>query len=221
MLLSGLKSSVQRIIWTSRLQRLEEEWRVSILVAWGPVWSFHSLWWFAEPFHLLVLVHCALSRPKSVLLSFPLLASFMKTLILFSSRAWHLPTVKKVPQWPCYNRGWWVNKLPDLNSSDNLLRGMMGTRATNADKPKIAIKATWLFSTSEDSYNLHAASLQRCIHSSKRSPDQVLSGYTVWTHFPEGWHVFINVQIFTEDLTLINMWTEFMFSSCAGQSALH
>ncbi len=27
-------------------------------VAWSPVWSFHSQWWFGLPCHLLVLVHC-------------------------------------------------------------------------------------------------------------------------------------------------------------------
>ncbi len=31
--------------------------RHRIHVAWSPVWSFHSLWWFGLPCHLLVLVH--------------------------------------------------------------------------------------------------------------------------------------------------------------------
>ncbi len=32
--------------------------RHRIRVAWSPVWSFHSQWWFGLPCHLLVLVHC-------------------------------------------------------------------------------------------------------------------------------------------------------------------
>ncbi len=32
--------------------------RHRIHVAWSPVWSFHSQWWFGLPCHLLVLVHC-------------------------------------------------------------------------------------------------------------------------------------------------------------------
>ena len=38
--------------------------RHSIQVTWSPV-CFHSEWWFGEPCHLLVLVHCIWSRPKS------------------------------------------------------------------------------------------------------------------------------------------------------------
>ncbi len=32
-------------------------------VAWSPVWSFHSQWWFGLPCHLLVLVHCVFWSP--------------------------------------------------------------------------------------------------------------------------------------------------------------
>ncbi len=34
--------------------------RHRIQVAWSPVWSFHSQWWFGLPCHLLVVVHCFL-----------------------------------------------------------------------------------------------------------------------------------------------------------------
>ncbi len=34
-------------------------------VAWSPVWSFHSQWWFGLPCHLLVLVHCVFWSPQS------------------------------------------------------------------------------------------------------------------------------------------------------------
>ncbi len=39
--------------------------RHRIHVAWSPVWSFHSQWWFGLPYHLLELVHCVLSSQCS------------------------------------------------------------------------------------------------------------------------------------------------------------
>ncbi len=39
--------------------------RHRIHVAWSPVWSFHSQWWFGLPCHLLVLVHCVFWSPQS------------------------------------------------------------------------------------------------------------------------------------------------------------
>ncbi len=63
--------------------------------------------------HLLVLVHCVFWKPtslhpftkKSLSTScFLLLTSFLKMLISFSSRIWHLPTLQKhqkLVKWPC------------------------------------------------------------------------------------------------------------------------
>ncbi len=48
---------------------LESGWRVEKLiaqVAWSPVLSFHSLWWFEMQCHLLVLVHCVFWKPTSL-----------------------------------------------------------------------------------------------------------------------------------------------------------
>ncbi len=68
-------------------------------VAWSPVLSFHSLWWFEVQCHLLVLVHCVFWKPTSLhqftkkfgsTSCFLLLTSFLKMLISFSSRIWHL-----------------------------------------------------------------------------------------------------------------------------------
>ncbi len=39
--------------------------RHRIHVAWSPVWSFPSQWWFGLPCHLLVLVHCVFWSPQS------------------------------------------------------------------------------------------------------------------------------------------------------------
>ncbi len=57
--------------------------------------------------HLLVLVHCVFWKPTSLhlftttflsTLCFLLLTSFLKMLISFSSRIWHLPTLPKAPK---------------------------------------------------------------------------------------------------------------------------
>ncbi len=76
-------------------------------VAWSPVLSFHSLWWFGVKCHLLMLVHCVFWKPTSLhpftktFLSpscFLLLTSFLKMLISFSSRIWLLSTLTKAPK---------------------------------------------------------------------------------------------------------------------------
>ncbi len=76
-------------------------------VAWSPVLSFHSLWWFRVQRHLLMLVHCVFWKPTSrhpftntfwSTSCFLLLTSFLKMLISFSSRIWHLPTLPKAPK---------------------------------------------------------------------------------------------------------------------------
>ncbi len=76
-------------------------------VAWSPVLSFHSLWWFWVQYHLLLLVHCVFWKPTSLhpftkqlwsTSCFLRLTSFLKLLISFSSRIWHLPTLPKAPK---------------------------------------------------------------------------------------------------------------------------
>ncbi len=64
LLLSGPKSSFQMKVnfaFHLEIKVPESGGRVErhrIHVAWSPVWSFHSQWWFGLPCHLLVLVHC-------------------------------------------------------------------------------------------------------------------------------------------------------------------
>ncbi len=76
-------------------------------VAWSPVLSFHSLWWFGVQCHLLVLVHCVFWKPTSQhrftkkcwsTSCFLLLTNILKMLIWFYSRIWHLPTLPKAPK---------------------------------------------------------------------------------------------------------------------------
>ncbi len=113
LLSSGPKSSFQmraNFVFHLETKVLESGGRVRKLIAqvvWSPVLSFHSLWWFGVQCHLLVLVHCVFGKPMSLhpftntFLStscFLLLTSFLKMLISFSSRIWHLPTLPKAPK---------------------------------------------------------------------------------------------------------------------------
>ncbi len=110
---SGPKSSFQMrasFVFHLEIKVLESGGRVEKLiaqVAWSPVLRFHSLWWFGVQCHLLVLVHCVFWKPTSLhpftkkfwsTSCFLLLTSFLKMLISFSSRIWHLPTLPKAPK---------------------------------------------------------------------------------------------------------------------------
>ncbi len=110
---SGPKSFFQMrasFVFHLETKVLESGGRVEKLiaqVAWSSVLSFHSLWWFGMQCHLLVLVHCVFWKPPSLHLftnkfwsssCFLLLTCFLKRLISFSSRIWHLPTLPKAPK---------------------------------------------------------------------------------------------------------------------------
>ncbi len=110
---SGPKSSFQMrasFVFHLETKVLESRGRVEKLIAqaaWSSVLSFHSLWWFGEQCHLLVLVHCVFWKPTSLqpftktfwsTSCFLLLTSFLKMLISFSSRIWLLPTLPKAPK---------------------------------------------------------------------------------------------------------------------------
>ncbi len=64
LLLSGPKvlfSDESNVAFNLEIKVPESGGRVErhiIHVAWSPVWSIHSQWWFGLPCHLLVLVHC-------------------------------------------------------------------------------------------------------------------------------------------------------------------
>ncbi len=112
---SGPKLSFQMrasFVFHLEIKVLESGGRVEKLiaqVAWSPVLIFHSLWWFGVQCHLLVLVHCVFWKPTSLHLFTKTfcspsadqlfkLTSFLKMLISFSSRIWHLPTLPKAPK---------------------------------------------------------------------------------------------------------------------------
>ncbi len=71
LLLSGPKPSFQmkvHFVFHLEIKVPESGERVErhiIHVAWSPVWSFHSQWWFGLLCHLLVLVHCIFWSPQS------------------------------------------------------------------------------------------------------------------------------------------------------------
>ncbi len=110
---SGPKSSFQMrasFVFHLETKVLESRGRVEKLiaqVAWSPVLSFHSLWWFGcnvicwcrsivffENQH-----HCThLPRNFGALHASFWLTSFLKKLISFSSKIWHLPTLPKAPK---------------------------------------------------------------------------------------------------------------------------
>ncbi len=96
---TGLLSSFQMrasFVFNLETKVLESGGRVEKLianVAWSPVLSFHSLWWFGVQCHLLVLVHCVFWKPTSLhpftnqfwsTSCFLLLTSFLKMLISFN-----------------------------------------------------------------------------------------------------------------------------------------
>ncbi len=121
--------------------------RHRIHVAWSPVWSFHSQWWFGLPCHLLVLIHCVFWSPQSTQIStrkfwstscFLLLTSFMEMLISFSSSTFpHFQRYQKLVQWPWCYCAWLASKLTWPDPIENLWgivkRKMRDTRPKNAD----------------------------------------------------------------------------------------
>ncbi len=92
-------------------------------VAWSPVLSFHSLWWFGVQCHLLVLVHCVFWKPTSLhpftkkfwsTSCFLLLTSFLKMLISFPAgfgTCPHCQKHQKLVKWPWCWCAWLASKL--------------------------------------------------------------------------------------------------------------
>ena len=141
-----------------------------------------------ESCHLLVLVHCVLSSPKSRQPSTRTLSStscflpltrFREMLISFSSRTWHLATLPKVP-------------IPGLMTIVSLCLIGQQTRLTccqEEDERHQTQQCRWAEGRYQCNLGFHntlAGPHADCLHatphwcsnSCKRSPDQVLSAYS-------------------------------------------
>ncbi len=127
LLLSGPKSSFKMKVnfaFNLEIKVPESGGRVErhrILIAWSPVWSFHSQWWFGLPCHLLLLVHCVFQSQRSHLLGHfrALHASFCWQALW---RCWfhfpaglgtcpHCQRYQKLVQWPWCYCAWLASKL--------------------------------------------------------------------------------------------------------------
>ncbi len=163
---SGPRSSFQMrasFVFHLETKVLESGGRVEKLiaqVAWSPVLSFHSLWWFGVQCHLLVLVHCVFWKPTSLhqftkkfwsTSCFLLLTSFLKMLISFSSRIWHTcphcQKHQKLVKWPWCWCAWLASKLtrpePHRESMGYCQEENEKQETKNADELKATVKETW------------------------------------------------------------------------------
>ncbi len=161
---SGPKSSFQmRASFVFNLENkvLESGGRVEKLiekVAWSPVLSFHSLWWFGVQCHLLVLVHCVFWKPTSL---HPFTKTFWSTscflqLTSFFKDADFIFQQDLAPAHTAKSTKSWLNdhgvgvldcpaKSPDLNPIENLIvkKKMRNKRPKNADELKVTVNETW------------------------------------------------------------------------------
>ncbi len=177
LLLSGPKSSFQikvNFVFHLEIKVPESGGRVErhrIHVAWSPVWSFHSQWWFGLPCHLLVLVHCVFWSPQSTQ---PSTRKFLEHFMLPSADKLYgdadfifqqdlapAHTAKGTKSW--FNDHGvtvldWPANSPDLNPIENLWgivkRKMRDARPNNADDLKATVKETWASIPSQQCHKL-------------------------------------------------------------------
>ncbi len=158
--LSGPKSSFQmKVNFAFHLESKVPESggrveRHRIHVAWSPVWSFHSQWWFGLPCHLLVLVHCVfwVHSQRSHLpgnfraadklygdADFIFQQDLAPAHTAEGTKSWFNDHGVTVLDWPANS--------PDLNPIENLSvivkRKMRDTRPNIADELKATVKETW------------------------------------------------------------------------------
>ncbi len=167
---SGPKSSFQMrtgFVFHLETKVLESGGRVEKViaqVAWSPVLSFHSLWWFGLQCHLLVLVHCVFWKLTSLHL-------FTKTFwspscFLLLTRCWfnfpagfgtcpHWQKHQKLVKWPWCWYAWLASKLTRPEPHRELERDQIRERPKNSDELKATVKETWASAVSQTDH-LHA-----------------------------------------------------------------
>ncbi len=168
LLLSGPKSSFQMKVnfaFNLEIKVPESGGRVErhrIHVAWSPVWSFHSKWWFGLPCFLKSTVNAAIYQ--EILERFMLPSAdklYGDADLIFQQDLAPAHTAKGTKSW--FNDHGvtvldWPANSPDLNPIENLWgiikRKMRDTRPNNADDLKAAIKATWASITPEQCHRL-------------------------------------------------------------------
>ncbi len=120
---------------------------------WSPVLSSTVWWWFGRWQCHLVLVHWVFLKTNvtapvtKTFLSTSgllLLTSFLKMLISFCSRIWHLPTLPNAPKlvkWPWCWCAWLASKLTNLNPIEN--RESMGYCQEENEKQRQKMQMSW------------------------------------------------------------------------------
>ncbi len=163
---SGPKSFFQMrasFVFHLETKVLESGGRVEKLiahVAWSPVLSFYSLWWFGVQCHLLVLVQCVFLKTNVTALIYQeILEHFMLPSadqlfkdadFIFQQDLAPAHTAKSTKSW-LNDHGVgvldWPANSPDLNPIENLWdivkRKMRNKRPKNADELKATVKETW------------------------------------------------------------------------------
>ncbi len=148
---SGSKSSFQMrasFVFHLETKVLESGGRVEKLiaqVAWSPVLSFHSLWWFGVQCHLLVLVHCVFLKTNVTADQL-----FKDADFIFQQDLAPAHTAKRTKIWLNYHGVGvldWPANSPDLNPIENIWdivkRKMRNKRPKNANELKATVKETW------------------------------------------------------------------------------
>ncbi len=162
-------------------------------VAWSPVLSFHSLWWFVVQCHLLVLVHCVFLKTN---VTAPFYQEMLEHFMLPSADP-HCQKHQKLVKWPwCWCVDWPANS-PDLNPRENRW-GIVKRKMRNKRQMRWKMQMSWRPLSKKPGLPYHLSSATKLITSIPRQIEAVIKAkwtptkywvayiYSKWTYFPEG-----------------------------------